>query len=476
MKSVSQNEVAVSAATFATDAVSAATLHTVYSWDTTPTALASWTTYSGPTSPTTDGTHTLYFYSYDAGVSTETVQQTQPFFLATQQPVVTIQETVGGTGPSIPATPVIWSSKVTTANLTVSTNGGKTVSHIYYQYAGASTWTTATGTSPNILLPEGNSTLYAYAVDASGTAGPIASQAFMIDLTKPVVGLITPGTVYSSNPTLTVPVTETGSGFATGTVSVGDAYLQMPQQSWWLEGQSEQANVYFSAGILSFKFINPLTPGLNSVRITVTDLAGNMSNEVVDVVNYGYANTVNVNATAGAHGSISPVGIVSVSVNTTPTFNVAADQGYVIDTLLVDGSPVSAAAGLTTYSYALTVGTVDHDVLATFKASSPTPPSGPTATTISLKGTATTILRYKYLGLSTVLSGGVPAGTMVRYEIKKPHSNTYVLLTTRSVNAAGAVNYRYKMPARGTYYFRVRFLGTSAFKAVCSLSWKVICK
>ena len=64
----------------------------------------------------------------------------------------------------------------------------------------------------------------------------------------------------------------------------------------------------------------------------------------------------------------------------------------------------------------------------------------------------------------------------MRFEIKKPGSSQYVLLTSRSVTADGATTYRYKMPARGTYYFRVRFLGTTAFKAVASASRKVICK
>jgi hypothetical protein len=103
-------------------------------------------------------------------------------------------------------------------------------------------------------------------------------------------------------------------------------------------------------------------------------------------------------------------------------------------------------------------------------------PSAPTATSVSLKLTASSLKKGQYVGCSSVLSGGVPAGTVVRYEVKKPGSKSYVLLYARATNSAGATSYRFKTAARGTYYFRVRFLGTAGFTGSTSAARKLAVK
>jgi hypothetical protein len=96
------------------------------------------------------------------------------------------------------------------------------------------------------------------------------------------------------------------------------------------------------------------------------------------------------------------------------------------------------------------------------------------ATGLSLRASATSLLRYRYVSLASVLSGGVPAGTTVRYEVKKPGSRSYSLVRTSSVAQTGTSTLRYRLMTRGTYYFRVHFLGNARFRASTSTARKVV--
>lgn len=70
-----------------------------------------------------------------------------------------------------------------------------------------------------------------------------------------------------------------------------------------------------------------------------------------------------INATAGAGGSISPQGSVSVSSGSSKTFNFTPNNGYEIDTLLVDGKTVYIAGN----SYTFENVTSNHTISVTFK-------------------------------------------------------------------------------------------------------------
>jgi hypothetical protein len=170
----------------------------------------------------------------------------------------------------------------------------------------------------------------------------------------------------------------------------------------------------------------------------------------------------NIVASAGLHGHISMAGSVPCTQGTDVTYTFTPDSGYYIAGLTVDGSTVP-----TDTSYTFANVQVAHTIAVSF-AAIVVPPVGPTATTLSFTTTSVSLKRGQYVGCSSVLSGGVPAGTLVRYEVKKPGSKVYVLLYTRAVNSAGASSYRYKTTVRGTYYFRARFLGTASFTASTS--------
>ncbi|MDD3845044.1 MAG: hypothetical protein PHC90_01645 [Syntrophorhabdaceae bacterium] len=76
-----------------------------------------------------------------------------------------------------------------------------------------------------------------------------------------------------------------------------------------------------------------------------------------------------ITATEGNGGSMSPEGDQIVGNGKNITFTITADvtNGYVIDTLAVDGNTVTAASGQSTYSYPFTNVTQNHAISVTFK-------------------------------------------------------------------------------------------------------------
>lgn len=82
-----------------------------------------------------------------------------------------------------------------------------------------------------------------------------------------------------------------------------------------------------------------------------------------------------ITATAGANGSISPSGNVEVLEEADQTFSIAANDGYEIASLKVDGAAVTAAT-----SYAFTNVTKAHTIEVTFKQKDTTPVPTPTPT------------------------------------------------------------------------------------------------
>ena len=70
-----------------------------------------------------------------------------------------------------------------------------------------------------------------------------------------------------------------------------------------------------------------------------------------------------ITATAGANGTITPAGVQTVNYGATPTFTVAANPGYDIDYVLVDGQNVA----LTNGDYTFAAVTANHEIFAAFK-------------------------------------------------------------------------------------------------------------
>ena len=80
-----------------------------------------------------------------------------------------------------------------------------------------------------------------------------------------------------------------------------------------------------------------------------------------------------ITATAGNGGSINPSGAVLVGAGANYTFTVTADEGYIISSVLVDGTDEQIAEGsmLTSFNYTFSNVTEDHTITASFVSAQP---------------------------------------------------------------------------------------------------------
>jgi len=95
------------------------------------------------------------------------------------------------------------------------------------------------------------------------------------------------------------------------------------------------------------------------VRVTAHDAHGNAASDASDAdftIDY-----CTITATAGAHGTISPSGTVTVAYDSSQTFAITPDEHYHVATLTVDGSPATPAA-----SYTFSNVTTSHTIDVTF--------------------------------------------------------------------------------------------------------------
>lgn len=126
----------------------------------------------------------------------------------------------------------------------------------------------------------------------------------------------------------------------------------------------------YDAGFLLVDIENPLSPA----EITTVDFAG-LASDVIVSGDYAYVESSSaiyiiglaeitphtITATAGAHGSITPSGSVSVDYGEDQAFTIAAHDGWRIVAVTVDGTPVGVVD-----SYTFEDVTEDHTITATF--------------------------------------------------------------------------------------------------------------
>ena len=145
------------------------------------------------------------------------------------------------------------------------------------------------------------------------------------------------------------------------------------------------------------------TTGLITANCTVTATFG--------------INTYSITSTAGAGGTISPSGTVTVNSGTSKTFTIAPSAGYSIGDVKVDGTSVGAVA-----TYTLSNVTANHVIAATFVVNTyiVTPSAGAngsvspsTAMTVNYNGTAsfTVTPNTGYNIVSVTGCGGMLSGS-----------------------------------------------------------------
>jgi hypothetical protein len=102
--------------------------------------------------------------------------------------------------------------------------------------------------------------------------------------------------------------------------------------------------------------ISGLSAGIYTVTVTDADGCQASLSDTVEV------QTRLITASAGANGSISPTGSVSVVCGQDEKFSITPDGGFTIDQLIVDGGGVTP-----TTSYTFTNVTTSHTISVTFK-------------------------------------------------------------------------------------------------------------
>lgn len=78
---------------------------------------------------------------------------------------------------------------------------------------------------------------------------------------------------------------------------------------------------------------------------------------------YSYGLQYTINASAGPNGTISPSGAITALSNESKTFNISANTGFSLDSLIVDGIPIAPVS-----SYSFNNISANHTIRASFKS------------------------------------------------------------------------------------------------------------
>jgi hypothetical protein len=153
-------------------------------------------------------------------------------------------------------------------------------------------------------------------------------------------------------------------------------------------------------------------------------------------------NTYTITASAGANGSISPSGAVTVNSGANRAFTITANSGYHVASVLVDGASVGAVT-----SYTFTNVVANHTISATFAVNAPTTyiitasagsngsvsPTG-AVTVNSGASQAFSITANSGYHVANVLVDGSSVGAVTSYTFTNVVAN-HTISTTFAVNA-----------------------------------------
>ena len=240
-----------------------------------------------------------------------------------------------------------------------SSNGGSSWSTIASGLAnsGSYAWTVpaTTGTQQRVRITVS---------DANANSATASSADFTIQGTSATALTSTPNySIFGASVALdaTVTFTPPGSGAGDGTVTFYDdgAALQT------LPLVSGGATLNTSALAVG---VHPLTASYSGDVTATGSTSSIVSHEV----------KAQIVATAGANGSISPAGTTVYSLNATPAFTFAADPGYHVASVTVDGSAVAL-----TSPYTFAPVSANHTIDVQFAVNPPVPAlTALTATTL----------------------------------------------------------------------------------------------
>jgi hypothetical protein len=174
--------------------------------------------------------------------------------------------------------------------------------------------------------------------------------------------------------------------------------------------------------------------------------------------------TFTVVSSSGANGSITPLGSATLEYGSASSvYAIAPSSGCVISDVVVDG--VSRGA-LTSYQFEDVRS--NHTIAASFKR----------VAVLTISSSRTTVYRGQTVRYSGSITPNVPNGTKIVLQIRKSGSSTWKTLSTRSTYSGRLWAYSYtpKTRARGTYYVRAVYAGSSSNTAAMSASKKLVIK
>jgi parallel beta-helix repeat protein len=257
-----------------------------------------------------------------------------------------------------------------------------------------------------------------------------------------VIDTSLPGLLLGSSapePTSTSPIpvsasfTEHVTGFALGDITIDNGTVDA--------GSFSGVNDYFTFSV------TPAAPGLVTVQVSAgaaQDAAGNgntVSNSLIRTYNSGTTTTFTITASAGAHGSISPKGSVTVTAGADKTFTITPATGYHVKDVRVDGTasvkPALVANGSGGYTYTFANVQANRTIAASFESNNTyfqirasvsgfggtISPAGPVRVRWSQTPTFT-VTPYPGFHVDKVLVNGVPVTpTSGRYTFPKVEAN-----------------------------------------------------
>jgi hypothetical protein len=408
------------------------------------------------TVPSVAGTHTLEYFSTDAAGNQEATK-TATFVVDPGQPM-----TSGSFTPERPDGNNDYYVSTPTFSIDANASDDATIGVVYYSLVGADGPWSIYG-DPIVVTAEGSRTIHHYAVDVNGRPGPVSSNSYKLDTVAPVIGTVSPLFTSSHNPTLTVSVTDATSG-------VEYAWYILQTE---LNVRVKVARIGFgdfddTTGVLTYKPVWPLVDGQNAVAIEAYDAAGNGTGTTFQYVTVDTIAPVTISDAESAYISKAAIKLW------------ANDSGVGVEDThyRLDGGPIVAGTNVTTSvlgDHTLTfwsddeLGNVEVANVVTFKVSVPTK--------LSITSNRTYATSGQTVAFSGTISPTVPNGTHVVVQRRKAGSSTWTTLSTRNTFSGHHWSYGYKVPkslSHGTYYFRVKYVGSSKYLASHSASRKIV--
>src|SRR5207249_642815 len=148
--------------------------------------------------------------------------------------------------------------------------------------------------------------------------------------------------------------------------------------------------------------------------------------------------THTVTASAGANGSISPSGAVSVNDGDNPSFSITPDAHYHVADVLVDGVSVGAVT-----SYSFSNVTAEHTIAASAGANGSISPSGAVAVNDD-DSQNFSITPDAHYHVADVLVDGVSVGAVTSYTFTNVTADHTIAatfaLTTHTITASAGAN------------------------------------